>query len=68
MSTTRATQTKATQAIADCDRVELQYIYSPGDRYGTRYVVTVDGWQDRTWLGAGTVVFQCAALNAGQDV
>jgi hypothetical protein len=68
MSTTRTLKAHALAALESCDRVALQYIYSPGDRHGTRYVVTVDGWQDRTWLGAGTVVFQCAALNAGQDV
>jgi hypothetical protein len=42
----------------------LQYIYSPGDRRGTRYVVTIDGWQDRTIFGARAMVALCEELDA----
>jgi hypothetical protein len=52
----------AIAAVNACDRIELQYIYSPGDGY-TRYVVTIDGWQDRTIRTARNVVALCDELN-----
>lgn len=73
MTTTRTTQAQALAAIAACPRVALQYVYSPGDRHGTRYVITArdaddHGSVDRTIYGARGMVDICAALNAGQDI
>ena len=69
----RITQRQAIAAIAECPRVELQYIYSHGDRHGTRYVITVqdadgNGTRDRTIYGARGMVDICNALNHGMDI
>jgi hypothetical protein len=61
------THTLAMAKIADCHRVELQYVYAPGDRKGRRYVVTVDGWKDRVWYGSGEACREVDRLNRFED-